>query len=56
MRVHARPGRRIDEVEAQWIAWTLLGPGGSYRVPVHVRRGPEGRYAEIPYGSGKSPA
>ncbi|MFI7444983.1 hypothetical protein [Nonomuraea indica] len=55
IRVYAQPGHHIDEVEAQWIAWMLLGPRGSYHVPVRVRCGPQGRYAEIQYGSGKSP-
>ncbi|GAA4504238.1 hypothetical protein GCM10023191_058210 [Actinoallomurus oryzae] len=54
VRVYAQPRRHITMVEAQWIAWTLLGPGGSYWVPVHIRCGPEGRYADIQYGSGKS--
>jgi hypothetical protein len=55
IRVYARPDSHIDEVEAQWIAWTLLGPGGSRWIPVRIRRGPEGRYAEVQYGSSKSP-
>ncbi|MFC4913444.1 hypothetical protein [Actinomadura gamaensis] len=55
VRVHARPDDQINEVEAQWIAWMLLGRNGSYWVPVSIRRGPQGRYADIQYGSGKSP-
>jgi hypothetical protein len=55
IRVYAQPGHRIDEVEAHWIAWMLLGPGGSYHVPVWIRCGSRGRYAEIQYGSAKSP-
>ncbi|MEU6745321.1 hypothetical protein ABZ914_03745 [Spirillospora sp. NPDC046719] len=52
-RVYARADSRIDEVEAQWIAWMLLGPRGSYHVPVCNRRGPQGRYVDVQYGSGK---
>ncbi|MES4901624.1 MULTISPECIES: hypothetical protein [unclassified Streptomyces] len=55
IRVYARPGDRIDGVEAQWLTWMLLGRGGSYHVPVVTRCGPEGRYVDIQYGSGKSP-
>jgi hypothetical protein len=54
IRVYARPDSRINEVEAQWITWMLLGPRGSYHVPACIRCGPQGRYAEIQYGSGKS--
>ncbi|MDW6063093.1 hypothetical protein SAZ11_40135 [Streptomyces sp. FXJ1.4098] len=42
IRVYARPGDRIDAVEAQWITWILLGRRGSYHVPVLIRREPEG--------------
>ncbi|ADI10559.1 hypothetical protein SBI_07439 [Streptomyces bingchenggensis BCW-1] len=55
IRVHARPGDRIDAVEAQWITWILLGRRGSYHVPVLIRREPDGAYVDIQYGSGKSP-
>lgn len=55
VRVYARPDHRIDRVEAEWITWMLLGPRGSYHVPVVVQGGPGGRYADIQYGSGKSP-
>jgi hypothetical protein len=54
VRVYAQPGRRIDEIEAQWITWMLLGPRGSYCVPVWTRCEPDGRYVDIQYGSGKS--
>ncbi|AWS41306.1 hypothetical protein [Streptosporangium sp. 'caverna'] len=55
IRVYAQPNRRIDEVEAQWITWQLLGPHGSYHVPVVIRCAPAGQYVDIQYGSGKSP-
>lgn len=55
IRVYARPDDRITGVEAQWITWMLLGPRGSYHVPVVTRCGPEGAYVDIQYGSGKSP-
>ncbi|NSC25411.1 hypothetical protein FM076_31370 [Streptomyces albus subsp. chlorinus] len=62
IRVYARPPARewpkrrelIDEVEAQWITWMLLGRSGSYHVPVHTRRPPGGAYVDVQYGSGKS--
>lgn len=54
VRVYAQPGRRIDQIEAQWITWMLLGPRGSYCVPVWTRCDPDGRYVDIQYGSGKS--
>lgn len=54
VRVYAQSGHRIYEAEAQWITWMLLGPCGSYHVPVRVRRDPRGRYVDIQYGSGKS--
>ncbi|MFC7644325.1 hypothetical protein ACFQX6_29135 [Streptosporangium lutulentum] len=54
IRVYAQPNWRIDEVEAQWITWQLLGPRGSYHVPVVIRCAPAGQYVDIQYGSGKS--
>jgi hypothetical protein len=54
VRVYAGRDHRIDEVEAEWITWMLLGPRGSYHVPVVTRGGPQGRYVDIQYGSGKS--
>jgi hypothetical protein len=53
IRIYAQPGHHIDQVEAQWIASILLSTSGSYWVPVCIRCGPEGRYADIQYGSGK---
>ncbi|MGP3990653.1 hypothetical protein [Streptomyces sp. 3N207] len=56
IRIYARPGDSIRNVEAQWITWRLLGPRGSYNVPVHTERSPDGRFVDIQYGSGKNPA
>lgn len=55
VRVHAQPDRRIDRIEAEWITWMLLGPRGSYYVPVWFRCAPDGGYVDIQYGNGKSP-
>lgn len=54
VRVHANPGARIDATEAEWITWTMLGPRGSYHVPVHVRLAADGSHVDVQYGSGKS--
>jgi hypothetical protein len=54
VRVYPQHGHLIDRVEAMWITWALLGPRGSYHVPVVTQLGPEGSYADIQYGSGKS--
>ncbi|GAA4589839.1 hypothetical protein GCM10023194_45090 [Planotetraspora phitsanulokensis] len=55
VRVYALPDRQIDQAEAQWITRQLLGPYGSYHVPVSIRLAPAGQHADIQYGGGKSP-
>jgi len=54
VRVYANPGARIDATEAEWITWMMLGPRGSYHVPVHIRLAEDGRHVDVQYGSGKS--
>lgn len=53
IRVYARQDSVIEPAESEWITWMLMGPTGSYWVPVFTRRHPSGRYADVQFGSGK---
>jgi hypothetical protein len=54
VRVYADARHRIDPTEAEWLTWQLLGPRGSYWVPVWFSVAPDGGHVDIQYGSGKS--
>jgi hypothetical protein len=58
VRIFARPGHRIFQYEAEWIAVNVtVGPDGdgrsTYFVPVHLRIGADRRWVDIQYGCGK---
>ncbi|MEV0646014.1 hypothetical protein AB0I28_12190 [Phytomonospora sp. NPDC050363] len=50
VRVHAWPGHHVLASEAEWITWRLLGPFGSYYVPVWFQVAPDGSFVDVQLG------